>query len=154
MGIQVRNRKDFAAGLIYVAAGAAFSLGALNYRMGDAARMGPAWFPFWVGVLLAVVGVLTAASGVRRTATEEPLRRPDLAALGWIIGAVVLFGVLLEPLGLVPSLAILVIVSMRASHEFTWRGAVATTLALVAFSLVTFIWGIDLRIDLWPTMFR
>ena len=153
MGLQIRNQKDVVAGLVYVAFGAAFSLGGLAYRMGDAARMGPGYFPFWIGLLLVLVGVLTAASGVRRTATVEKVKRPALGTLAWVIGAVVLFGLLLEPLGLVLSLAVLVLVSSRASHEFTWKGALATTVALIAFSLVTFIWGIQLQIDLWPAMF-
>ncbi len=151
MGIRIHNQKDFAAGLFYVVAGGAFSVGALEYRMGDPARMGPGWFPFYIGVLLVLVGVITAAGGLRRTGAEERFKRPDLPALAWILGAVVLFGVLLQPLGLVLSLTVLVMVSMRASHEFTWRGAIATTLALIAFSYVTFVWGIELQIGLWPS---
>jgi hypothetical protein len=151
MGMRIHNQKDAAAGLLYIAFGAAFSIGALTYRMGDPARMGPGWFPFWIGILLVVVGVLTALSGMRRTAAPERLKRPDLPALAWILGGVVLFGLALEPLGLVLSLALLVLVSMRASHEFTWRGALVTAFALIVFSYVTFVWGIELQIDLWPT---
>jgi hypothetical protein len=154
MGIRIRNRKDVVAGLFYMLAGAGFALGSLEYRMGDAARMGPAYFPFWVGLLLVVVGVLTALGGVRASAEEEGIKRPDLRSLAWIIGAVVLFGATLEYLGLVLALALLVVVSMRASHEFSWKAAVVTTLALVAFSWVTFIWGIELQIDLWPEPLR
>lgn len=150
MGMRVHNQKDVAAGLLYVAAGAAFSIGALNYKMGDAARMGPGWFPFWVGILLAVVGLLTALGGMRRTAADERVQRPDIVALAWILGGVVLFGLLLEPLGLVLSLALLVLISMRASHEFTWRGALATAAVMIVFSWVTFVWGIELQIGLWP----
>ena len=74
MQLQIRNQKDFAAGLIYVAAGAAFSIGALEYRMGDAARMGPAYFPFWVGILLAAVGMATVATAFGAKATVEKVK--------------------------------------------------------------------------------
>jgi hypothetical protein len=70
--------------------------------------------------------------------------------MAWILGAVVLFGLLLQPLGLVLSLVVLVLVSSRASHEFTWKGALANTVVLVLFSLGAFIWGISLQIPLWP----
>ncbi|HYF18630.1 MAG TPA: tripartite tricarboxylate transporter TctB family protein [Ramlibacter sp.] len=153
MRLRIHDQKDFGAGLLYMGFGAAFSLGALDYKMGDAARMGPGWFPFWVGLLLVLVGVLTAASGLRAGGTAEKIRRPQLAPLAWVIGAVVLFGLALEPLGLVLALTLLVVVSMRASHEFRWAPAIATAVALILFSIGVFVWGIDLLIDLWPATF-
>lgn len=154
MKYRIRNQKDVAAGLIYVLAGAGFSLGALNYKLGDPSRMGPGWFPFWIGVLLAIVGLVTAWRGVEPRAAEEKVRKPDLRALAWIIGAVVLFGLLLQPAGLVVSLAVLVVVSSLASHEFTWTGALIAAAALILFSSAVFIWGINLQIPIWPSFVR
>ncbi len=151
MKICIRNQKDAAAGLLYIVFGAAFSLGALNYKMGDPARMGPGWFPFWIGILLVIVGLITASAGLRATAVEEKVKRLELGSLAWIIGAVVLFGLLLQPLGLVGALAVLVLVSSRASHEFTWKSSIALAAALILFSSAVFIWGINLQLDLWPS---
>lgn len=151
---RIRNQKDVAAGALYILFGAGFSLGALNYRMGDPARMGPGWFPFWIGVLLVLAGVLTVVSGMRASAPVEKVKRPQFGALAWVIGAVVLFGLVLQPLGLVASLFVLVIVSSLASHEFTWKGALVTAAALILFSTAVFIWGISLQIPLWPSMLR
>jgi hypothetical protein len=154
MKLRIRNQKDVAAGLLYMAFGAAFSLGALNYKLGDPERMGPGWFPFWIGILLVVVGAITGLSGVRADAAPETVKRLELRPLAWVIGAVVLFGVLLQPLGLVVALALLVVVSSLASHEFTWKGALATAVALILFSTAVFIWGINLQIPLWPSFLR
>jgi hypothetical protein len=120
--------------------------------MGDPARMGPGFFPFWVGVLLVLVGLATAAGAMRRSAPRERIKRPELAAMAWVLGGVVLFGLLLQPLGLVLALTALVLVASRASHEFTWRGALVTAVAMVAFSAAVFIWGISLQIPVWPAM--
>jgi hypothetical protein len=150
MKYRIRNQKDVAAGLVYVVAGAGFSLGALHYNIGEAARMGPGWFPFWVGILLIAVGLATTAGGMRRGAAEERVQRPELRSVAWIIGAVVLFGVLLQPAGLVIALAILVIVSSLASHEFSWKGTLLNAVVLIAFSVGAFIEGINLQIPLWP----
>ena len=151
MKYRIRNQQDVAAGLIYVLAGAGFSLGALNYKIGEAARMGPGWFPFWVGILLIAVGFATGAAGLRAGAAEEKVKRPELRTMGWILGAVVLFGLLLQPAGLVLSLAALVIVSSMGSHEFSWKGALLNTVVLIAFSVGAFIKGINLQIPLWPS---
>ena len=154
MKFRIRSQKDVAAGLIYILFGIGFSLGALNYKLGDPARMGPGWFPFWIGVLLAVVGVATAAAGMAPHAAEDKIKRVDPRALAWILGAVVLFGVLLQPMGLVAALAVLIIVSSMASHEFTWKGALVSTVVLIAFSVGVFIKGISLQIPLWPAFLQ
>lgn len=148
---RIRNQKDFAAGLIYIVAGAGFSLGALEYRMGDPARMGPGFFPFWIGVLLALVGIVTVAAGLKPTAVAERIHPPQLGPVAWIISAVVLFGLLLNTMGLVVALTTLILVSARASHEFTWRGTLASVVVLNLFCIGVFIYGINLQIDLWPS---
>ncbi len=150
MKVRIRNQKDFAAGLIYAVAGSAFSVGALGYTMGDAARMGPGWFPFWIGILLIAVGVATAAASLGPGAAEDSLQKPQFRALAWILGSVALFGLLLQPAGLVIALAVLVIVSSMASHEFGWKGTLANAVVLVAFSVGAFVKGINLQIPLWP----
>jgi hypothetical protein len=150
MKFRIRNQQDFAAGMIYVVGGIGFALGALNYKIGDAARMGPGWFPFAVGVLLAFVGVITALNAVRPHASEEKVKRPELGSLAWVLGGVVLFGLLLPHLGLVISMFVLVMVSSRASHEFKWLSAFLNSVFLVAFCIGVFIYGIHLQMPLWP----
>jgi len=151
---RIRNQQDFAAGLIYVGAGLGFALGALNYRMGDPARMGPGFFPFWIGVLMAAVGMAVVAAAVGRKATEQKVKGLELGTMIWVLGGVVLFGVLLQPAGLIVALVVLVFVSSRASHEFTWRGTLVNCALLIAFSIGTFIYGISLQIPLWPAFLR
>ena len=54
--MQIKNGKDFWAGLMFMGFGLAFTLVALNYPMGSAVRMGPAYFPTVLGGMLAVLG--------------------------------------------------------------------------------------------------
>lgn len=148
---RIRSQKDVAAGLIYIVAGAGFSLGALNYKLGDPARMGPGWFPFWIGMLLAAVGIATATQGLRSGTAVDKVKAAEWRAIAWVLGAVVVFGLLLQPAGLVLSLTALILLSSRASHEFTWRGALLSALVLVVFSTAVFVQGIQLQIPLWPS---
>lgn len=148
--LRIRNEKDFGAGCIFLLAGAGFSLGALGYRVGEASRMGPGWFPLCIGLLLVLIGILVMAQSIRPHAAPETVKRLDLRSLAWVLGAVVLFGVLLQPAGLVIALVVLVVVSSRASHEFTWRAALINSVLLTLFSIGVFIKGIHLSIGLWP----
>ncbi len=55
--MQIKNGKDFWAGLMFVAFGLGFMIVAMkNYNMGTAVRMGPAYFPTMLGGLCAVLG--------------------------------------------------------------------------------------------------
>ncbi|HEY5292540.1 MAG TPA: hypothetical protein VIJ43_09525 [Burkholderiales bacterium] len=54
--MHIKNGKDFWAGLMFVGFGVWFMLVSLNYPMGSAVRMGPAYFPTVLGGLLAVLG--------------------------------------------------------------------------------------------------
>jgi hypothetical protein len=67
-----------------------------------------------------------------------------------VLGAVVVFGLLLQPLGLILSLIALVLVSSLGSHEFGWKGALLNAAVLTLFSVGAFIYGIHLQIPMWP----
>src|SRR5438445_3291707 len=54
--MKITNGKDFWAGLVFIAFGLAFMLISQNYAMGNAVRMGPAYFPTVLGGMLAVLG--------------------------------------------------------------------------------------------------
>ena len=148
--LAIRNRKNFASGLLYIAVGLAFAAGATTYRMGDAARMGPGYFPFALGLLLAAIGAIVLAGSVRARTPVEPLSDFHFKILAWILGSVVLFGVLLVPLGLVISLIVLVFVSSMASHDFGWKGALLNALLLLAICAGAFVYGLGLQLPMWP----
>jgi len=59
--MQIKNGKDFWAGWMYIGFGAIFVIVAQNYSMGSALRMGPAYFPTWLGSLLILLGIAVVA---------------------------------------------------------------------------------------------
>ena len=148
--MRIRNQKNFAAGLLYIAIGIPVALMASGYRMGTAARMGPGYFPFWLGVLLALVGAIVLMSSMRSQAEVENIGGWDLKSLAVILGSVLVFGVLLTTMGIVVAVAGLVIVSSLASHEFGWTATLVNTAVLILLTFVIFIWGLALQFPIWP----
>ena len=69
LDMQIKSRKDFASGLMFIVAGVAFAVGATSFTVGSAARMGPGYFPLLLGSLLAVGGcfVLLGSFAAKRT---------------------------------------------------------------------------------------
>ncbi|MFT0850125.1 tripartite tricarboxylate transporter TctB family protein [Achromobacter sp. F4_2707] len=149
--MQLRNKQDFWAGVMFVALGVGFALGATNYSMGTAARMGPGYFPFWLGVCLAVLGAVVAIGALKEKAEETEVDKFDFRILFIIIGSVVLTGVVMNSLGIYISVFLLVAISSLASHEFNWKVAGATAICLVLFVWLAFIKGLGLIFPLWPS---
>ncbi|UBM11857.1 tripartite tricarboxylate transporter TctB family protein [Cupriavidus metallidurans] len=148
--MRIRSQKDFASGLMFILVGLSFSFVARGYSMGTAAKMGPGYFPFWLGIVLALLGALVLWGSLSSKAAQDSLERWDIKILLWILGAVVLFGLLLKPLGMVLSVVVLVLVSSMASHEFSWKGAVLNAIILVLISMGAFVYGINLQMPVWP----
>src|SRR5437763_15984899 len=61
--MKITNGKDFWAGVMFIAFGLAFMAVAQNYAMGNAVRMGPAYFPTVLGGILAVLGAVVLFRG-------------------------------------------------------------------------------------------
>jgi len=68
-----------------------------------------------------------------------------------IIGAIVLFGLLLPRLGLIIALPVLVVSSALAGDEFHWGEAMLNALILTVASWAIFSWGLSLPLPLWPS---
>src|SRR5258708_37031407 len=56
--MKITNGKDFWAGVMFIAFGLGFMIVAQNYAMGNAVRMGPAYFPTALGGILVVLGAV------------------------------------------------------------------------------------------------
>ena len=100
----IRNKQDFWSGLLYLGCGLFFAFFALSYNLGTPAKMGPGYFPFWLGVLLSAIGVYIALTSLRKTALETEVEPFDWKTILTILGAVVAFGFLLQPMGLIVAL--------------------------------------------------
>lgn len=57
--MKIKNYQDFYAGLMFIIFGGLAAWLSTSYSMGTGARMGPGYFPFWLGVILAGLGGLT-----------------------------------------------------------------------------------------------
>jgi hypothetical protein len=152
--LKIKSQKDFWSGLVFVAVGIAFAWGSTNYSFGASARPGPAYFPFGLGILMALLGAMVLFKAL----TIEVEGGDPIGAWAWkplaiIVAAVGFFGWTIPHLGLFIALPLLVVGSSLAGGEFHWRDALVNSAVLTAGSWVIFIWGLKLTIPLWPSLF-
>ena len=154
----IKSQQNLAAGLMFTIVGAAFAIGAREYEMGTAGRMGPAYFPFILGTILAVLGVLITFQAFGRQRREsEDIGRFAWRPLIFIVGANLLFGLLLGGLpslgipamGLMVAIVGLTFVSMLAS-DFCIKRAVMLSAILAVGSFFVFVKMLGLTFQVWP----
>jgi drug/metabolite transporter (DMT)-like permease len=149
--MKIKSQKDFWSGLMFIVVGIAFAWGALNYSFGNSARPGPAYFPFGLGILLAILGaaVLFGALTVE-TEDGDPIGKWAWKPLIIVVLSLIGFGLALPRLGLVVSLPLLVFAVSTAGDEFHWKDALINAAILTALSYVVFVKGLSLTLPVLP----
>lgn len=153
MALRTHSQKDLYAGFSFIILGVSFAYVATGYELGTAVAMGPGYFPFGLGTLLALLGAVVLAKAFRRDVEGEGIERVDLKAVASIVAAVVLFAALIVPLGLVVSIFILVSVASLGSHELDLKQAFLVSVALSILCVGTFIYALRVQMPVWPTVF-
>lgn len=149
--MKIRNQKDFWAGVMFMAFGLFFAGFGTQYSIGTAIRIGPGYFPTALGVIVILLGTVILVGGLSAKATAEKVDKLNWPTLLLILGPIVLFGLLLKPLGLIVSLLILIAISSYASHEFSWKATLINAAVLILICVVVFVWGLKLEFPLWPS---
>lgn len=150
--MKIKSQKDFWSGLMFIFVGIGFAWGATNYSFGAAARPGPGYFPFGLGVLMAILGAVVLFGALTvETENGDPIGNWAWKPLLIITGAMLLFGWMLPNLGLLVALPVLVFLSSMAGDEFHWIEALINSVILTFFSWLVFVKGLSLTIPLLPT---
>ena len=149
--MKIKSQKDFWSGLMFLVIGVAFAWGALGYSMGASARPGPGYFPFGLGVLMALLGsIILFTSLTLEVEGGDKIGRWAWKPLIMITATVAIFGLILPHVGMVVALPILVVVAALAGDEFHWKDALVSSIVLTIGSWLIFIKGLSLTIPLWP----
>ena len=158
--MKIKSQKDFFAGLMFTIVGAGFAWGAATYNVGTGARMGPGYFPLMLGILLSVIGLAVIFEAlVVETEDGEPIGKIARKPLVFIIASNVVFGILLGGLpslglpamGLIIAIYALVIIASMAGDHFSFKLALILATVLAIGSYLTFIVGLKLQFQVWPT---
>ena len=158
--MKIGHPKNFWGGVLFIALGLTFAVIARGvpgltflpgYSMGTPARMGPGFFPFYLGVILTLLGVFIAFTGLRKHEGDpgkvDPFHwRPILFVLSFIV----IFGLTLKIIGMLLAGMILVIGASMGSPDFRVKRTVILAICLVIFCALVFVVGLKLPIPLCP----
>lgn len=146
MQFRIRDFHDFWSGVLFIAAGGVAMFLARNYFLGTADKMGPGYFPTILGGLLVLVGIAAVIRALGRDG-EAP-KAFHWRLMLYVLGATILFGLLIRNAGLLAAVGVLVLVSAAASVHFRWRKALVLAALLMTVSALIFVKGLGLPIPL------
>ena len=146
-----RNGKDFWTGVIYFVVGSAALIISRDYGMGAAVKMGPAYFPTMLGVLLIVIGIISIVRSFLKSGS--PIGAVAWKGLVLIVASTLLFGMIVRGAGLIIALPLLVMVSASASVRFSWKYSIAEAAGITVFCIVVFLKGLGVPLPILGSWF-
>lgn len=138
MKSDLRNNKDFLAGLLFILIGCLAIAVARNYPFGTTMRMGSGYFPTVLGAILILLGGWVAARGLRSGVQLEG--QWGWRPLGLVALSIVLFGLIMPRFGLIPALVALVFVSALAGREFRFKEVLVLTVIVSAIAAILLLY--------------
>ena len=141
-------RQDLLAGLFVLVLGLACLAAVGDLEIGTATEMGPGYVPRALAWMLIAAGTGMALTGARRVAAA-----PVTIALRPVLVlslAVLLFGAMVDRLGIVLAVVVSTAVAALASSISRRRETPLVCAALAALAALVFVKGLGLAIPIWP----
>ena len=135
------RRADVITGASLLALAVAFSAGALtHYSYWGPNGPGPAFLPFWLGVVMALLAALLLAGALRSREPGDPWlpRGQGLKRLAVVLGATVALVALLNVVGMVLGTALFLIVLVRFLDRTPWPLALAVAIGTAGINFLVF----------------
>jgi hypothetical protein len=142
------NRRDLAAGALFMAIGAFFTLNAwFNLAVGSAFAMGPGYFPILLGLVLIGLGLAIALAGSR--APASPFGTVSFGAVSWrgvslVTASILFFALTVRGLGMAPALGGATILAALSSDRNSPAFALVVSLCLTTASVLIFVYALRL----------
>ncbi len=139
---------DIAAGLFLLVCGLLGSWLGQDLKVGTAYRMGPGYAPMLLSWILGGFGLVLAILGVLRAGT--PLERWNLRRLVLVLGAMVVFGLTVERLGLFIASLLAVAIAAMAGDRARMREIGLLACCMAGFACLLFAFALQLPLRVLP----
>ncbi|WP_312833803.1 tripartite tricarboxylate transporter TctB family protein [Comamonas sp.] len=146
--------KDYYGGALMVLIGGSAAYAAQGYNIGSLAHMGPGYFPFAVGVLLALTGVLIALNAKKKGPGDDAALVghkhdiPDFRGAACIILGTIAFYFCGEYLGLLPATFAIVFICALGDRSNSVMACFVLAMSMMIVAVLIFWWALQVQMPL------
>jgi hypothetical protein len=145
--LRVRSPQDLGAGIVFLVIGLAGIYFGRNLAMGTAARMGPGYFPVMLSYLIVLIGLIVGARGL--TLDGPPIERIQLRPIFFVAASLLLFGAIIDQVGLAITTVALTIVAAYARRDVNVLEALVLGVGLALFTIGVFVYALSQPLPAW-----
>jgi hypothetical protein len=145
--VRVKSPQDLGAGAVFVLIGLAGLYFGRELAFGTAARMGPGYFPILLSVLILAIGIIVAIRGL--TTEGPPIEPVQLRPIAMIIAAILIFGVLIDVVGLALTALLLTVFAAYARREVKLTETILLGAGLAVFTVAVFVYLLGQPLPAW-----
>lgn len=140
--------KNLAASLVLLLTGFCFGLTSFfGMEVGSALRMGPGYFPLVLSILITAIGLAVGLKALTISAPFHPQHAPFRSIVA-IVVAPIIFGLTVRGLGFAPAVTLTAFSAAMAAKDQKPHLAAIIALAITAFCLAVFYYGLGLPVRL------
>jgi hypothetical protein len=144
---RIKSPQDVGAAVVFMAIGLAGVYFGGDLAFGTASRMGPGYFPIILSWIIFGIGVVVGAKGLTIEGPAiEPIRlRPILV----IVSAILIFGYLIDKVGLAITAALLTVLAGYARRDVSLGETLLLAAGLALFCVGLFVYGLSQPFPAW-----
>jgi hypothetical protein len=145
--LRVKSPQDLGAGLAFALIGLAGLYFGSDLAFGSSSRMGPGYFPILLSALIITVGLVVGFRGVM--IEGPPIEPVQLRPILFIIAAILIFGFLIESIGLALTAILLTMLAAHARREVKLSETILLGVGLAIFTVVVFVYVLGQPLPAW-----
>ena len=145
--LRIKSPQDLGAAAVFMAIGLAGVYFGRDLALGTAARMGPGYFPVILSWIIVAIGVIV---GFKALTVEGPRIEPiQLRPIFIIIAAILIFGYLIDKIGLAITAVLLTILAGFARRDVNLLETILLGAGLAIFAVAVFVYGLSQPFPAW-----
>lgn len=145
--LRVKSPQDLGAGLVFLAIGLAGLYFGSELAFGSSARMGPGYFPMLLSWLIILIGLIVGLRGM--TVEGPPIERIQLRPISFILAAILIFGFLIDAIGLALTAVAVTILAAYARREANLAETLMLGAGLALFTVLVFVYALGQPLPAW-----
>ena len=145
--IRIKSPQDFGAAIVFILFGLCGIYFGKNLAFGTASNMGPAYFPYYLSWSVIGIGLIV---GGRSFAFDGPaIEPPQFRPLFMIVIATLIFGYVIEYVGIIAGTVGMVVVGAYARDSVDLKETLLLAAIIAFFVVAVFVWGLHQPLPLW-----